>query len=164
MGWGGFRSLSLPLFRYTRRQYPSIQRFRPFTMDAAEMKTVNTTRRLRALRELMAQEKYDVNAVIIPSEDQRALQTNPTRTQSLTFCFSRLQRIHRSMRRASGIYLWIRRIRWYYHSTILPQSCSIGCRLRSRYQGKRIFVYRWPIFPSSRKTTGRVTPFYATLS
>lgn len=42
-------------------------------MDAAEIQKVNTTRRLRALRELMNQENYDVNAVIIPSEDQRAL-------------------------------------------------------------------------------------------
>jgi hypothetical protein len=73
MGWYGFRSLSLPLFRCTRRQYPSIQRFRPFTMATAEVQKVNTTQRLQALRELMAQEKYDVNALIVPSEDQRTI-------------------------------------------------------------------------------------------
>ena len=50
-------------------------------MDPAEVQTVNTTHRLGALRELMAQEKYDVNAVIIPSEDQRALRTNRPRAQ-----------------------------------------------------------------------------------
>ncbi|KAF9653718.1 Creatinase/aminopeptidase [Thelephora ganbajun] len=72
MGWGGFRSLSLSLFRYTRPKHTSIQKFRPFTMGAAEAQTVNTTHRLRALRELMAQEKYDVNALIIPSEDQHS--------------------------------------------------------------------------------------------
>lgn len=85
MGWSTFRSLSFPLFRYIRRQHTSAQRFRPFTMSAAETQTVNTTHRLRALRELMAQEKHDVNAVIIPSEDQRMLQPNHTWRQSMTF-------------------------------------------------------------------------------
>ena len=73
MGWGVFRSFSLSLFRYTRHQLPPSQRFGPFTMGAAETQTVNTTKRLQALRELMSQEKYNVNALIIPSEDQRAL-------------------------------------------------------------------------------------------
>lgn len=43
-------------------------------MGAAETQTVNTTQRLRTLRELMGQERYNVNALIIPSEDQRTLQ------------------------------------------------------------------------------------------
>ena len=84
MGWGRFRSLSLPLFHAIRPQHLSVQRSRLSTMGAAETQTVNTAHRLRALRELMAQAKYDVNAVIIPSEDQRARQTNHARTQSLT--------------------------------------------------------------------------------
>lgn len=73
MGRGGFRSLFLPLFRNAQRQYQTVQRSKPFTMGAAETQTVNTTQRLRALRELMTQEKYDVDTLIIPSEDQRAL-------------------------------------------------------------------------------------------
>ncbi|KAF9788041.1 Creatinase/aminopeptidase [Thelephora terrestris] len=67
----GFRSVSLP-FRYIHRNHLSIQRFRPFTMGSAEVLRVNTTQRLRVLRELMAQEKYDVNALIVPSEDQHS--------------------------------------------------------------------------------------------
>lgn len=43
-------------------------------MGPAEAQTVNTTKRLQALRELMGQDKYNVNALIIPSEDQRAPQ------------------------------------------------------------------------------------------
>jgi len=43
------------------------------------------------------------------------------------------------------------------------RSCSVRCRLCRRYQGRRVYVHRWPVFPSSRTTTGRVTPFYATL-
>ena len=42
------------------------------------------------------------------------------------------------------------------------RSCSIRCRLRRRYQGGRVLVHRWPIFPPSRTTTGQVTSFYAT--
>lgn len=41
-------------------------------MGSAEAQKVNTTQRLLALRELMAQEKHDVNALIIPSEDQHS--------------------------------------------------------------------------------------------
>lgn len=69
----GIRSVSFPLFRYTHRNYLPTQRIRPFTMGSAEVQRVNTTQRLRVLRELMAQEKRDVNALIVPSEDQRAL-------------------------------------------------------------------------------------------
>jgi hypothetical protein len=60
-------------------------------MGTAEAQTVNTTERLQALRKLMAQENHDVNAVIIPSEDQRALQTNHAWTRLLTFWLDRLQ-------------------------------------------------------------------------
>lgn len=42
-------------------------------MGSAEVQRVNTTQRLRVLRELMVQEKHHVNALIVPSEDQRAL-------------------------------------------------------------------------------------------
>ena len=54
-------------------------------MGAAETQTVNTTQRLQTLRELMGQERYDVNTLIIPSEDQRALQdqSHPDTTADL---------------------------------------------------------------------------------
>lgn len=44
-------------------------------MASAEVQKVNTTQRVRALRELMAQDKYDVTALIVPSEDQRTPQS-----------------------------------------------------------------------------------------
>ena len=40
--------------------------------------TVNTTDRLRALRELMAKPEYNVQAVVIPTEDQRKYHINPS--------------------------------------------------------------------------------------
>ena len=69
----GFKSAFLPFFRSTC----ITQRPRPFTMGTAEVERVNTTQRLQALRELMAQEKYDVNVLIVPSEDQRATHPVP---------------------------------------------------------------------------------------
>ena len=43
---------------------------RPYASMAAHA-TVNTTARLQALRELMAKPEYDVQAVVVPTEDQR---------------------------------------------------------------------------------------------
>lgn len=60
-------------------------------MGTAEVERVNTTKRLQALRELMAQEKYDVNALIVPSEDQRTVQPDLTQTLLLTPWFLRFQ-------------------------------------------------------------------------
>lgn len=57
-------------------------------MGSAEVQKVNTTQRLLALRELMAQEKYNVNTLIVPSEDQRAPQSIRIRRPPLTFWFS----------------------------------------------------------------------------
>lgn len=41
------------------------------TMAAATTGTVKTTQRLAALRELMAQKEHNVQAYVVPSEDQR---------------------------------------------------------------------------------------------
>jgi Xaa-Pro aminopeptidase len=40
-------------------------------MANAEAHTVNTTERLAKLRELMKKEEYNVEAFVVPSEDQR---------------------------------------------------------------------------------------------
>ena len=42
------------------------------TMGAQATHTVNTTRRLEALRQLMSTPENDVTAYVVPSEDQRA--------------------------------------------------------------------------------------------
>lgn len=41
------------------------------TMGAPAAQTVDTTKRLEALRQYMSQPEYNVDAVVIPSEDQR---------------------------------------------------------------------------------------------
>lgn len=42
------------------------------TMGAKATATVDTTKRVEALRELMRRKEYDVTAYVVPSEDQRA--------------------------------------------------------------------------------------------
>ena len=62
-----FPSLSLPshLSRIT------LQRFKNFSMTSTEAQTVNTTKRLTDLRELMKQKENSVQAYVVLSEDQR---------------------------------------------------------------------------------------------
>lgn len=42
-----------------------------FAMGAAQVETVNTSKRLAGLRELMNQKENAVKAYVVPSEDQR---------------------------------------------------------------------------------------------
>jgi hypothetical protein len=54
-----------------------------FTMGGTATQTVNTSQRLAALRALMSKSEYNVNALVIPSEDQRALSPSCDRLQML---------------------------------------------------------------------------------
>lgn len=46
-------------------------RYRRFCGTMSALATVDTTQRLQALRELMAKPEYNIQAVVIPTEDQR---------------------------------------------------------------------------------------------
>lgn len=46
-------------------------RYRRFCGTMSALATVDTTQRLQALRKLMAKPEYNVQAVVIPTEDQR---------------------------------------------------------------------------------------------
>lgn len=49
----------------------STARYRRFCGTMSALATVDTTQRLQALRKLMAKPEYNVQAVVIPTEDQR---------------------------------------------------------------------------------------------
>ena len=55
------------LARYFQTSFPSRSETRPAMAPHA----VNTTDRLHKLRDLMAQDGYSVDAIVIPSEDER---------------------------------------------------------------------------------------------
>ncbi|OJT08304.1 hypothetical protein TRAPUB_843 [Trametes pubescens] len=73
-----FRALSPPVFcshlRTTAFAFygsSSTARYRRFCGTMSALATVDTTQRLQALRELMAKPEYNVQVVVIPTEDQR---------------------------------------------------------------------------------------------
>ena len=68
MLWTSFlRPRRVPFLRFTLRSRLSI------SMGAIGTQRVDTTARLAALRELMAKEENNVDAFVVPSEDQREL-------------------------------------------------------------------------------------------
>jgi hypothetical protein len=83
-------------------------------MGAAGQQTVHTTERLARLRELMKSKDVGVQAVVVPSEDERACFVSCAIRWLLNshFC-TRFQRISRSLRRTAGIHLGIQRFRRY---------------------------------------------------
>ena len=62
-------------------------------MGAIGTQTVNTTARIAALRELMSSKEHNVDALVVPSEDQRELSDIDIKETSIScLCHSRQTR------------------------------------------------------------------------
>lgn len=101
---------------FSRRLFVGAPRL--FTTMGANVQTVNTSKRLQALRQLMSNPDNDVTAYVVPSEDQRTLNRQVTRWTSSPLLNFRLQRVQCCVRRATRIHLWIHGIGRYATSPV----------------------------------------------
>lgn len=78
------------------------------TMGALATQTVSTTKRLEALRLLMQKPENNVNAYVVPSEDQREYHNLKIYNVCLILHWGgRFERVQCCMRRAAGVHLWL---------------------------------------------------------
>lgn len=121
-----------------------------FTMGAIGTQTVNTSKRLAALRELMSQPNYNVNAMVVPSEDQRSCSNHGPHPHVLTSeqTPANISLIAMNGGRSSPDSL-DQQVR---HTSIRSKGHpdeSMHTRLCSNHVKGRVFVHRWSLLPPS---------------
>jgi len=128
-------------------------------MGAKGTHTVDTTLRLQNIRTLMRQGDVNVDAYVVPSEDQRECLNLPLSRWSGTHDLTRFKRVSGGMWWKESVHLWIQRVRWYV-SWYNESSCLLTytTRMCDHHTYRSLSVHRWKVFLTGRETVGFVWP------